>query len=267
MSDPIELRAVFHELKSQLRARRISYARLAERLGMSESGVKKLFRSNDCSFQRLRSICEVLDISLADLMMHLDQSGFSQARFTEEQQAHFLTHPRHFDLYWKLAYERLPLQEAEAASALDSAQAFRALRQLDELGLLKLMPQGKLRLPKVRRITDFGEGPLIEKLYRDWALQLMEDVAKPRPGPDQQFVVRFFKLKRETYHQFLRAVRELETDLLKRAIREMNLETQDLIPMRWVSAADASSFVPDRRIKSTSRESVSRPTANLKRRG
>ena len=163
MSSPIQHRALLDAIKKLLKARGMTYSSLAKELGMSESGVKKFFSAKDCSLQRADSICNVLGVSLLDLLLELDQSGFSKVQFTRKQQALFLDQPDHFKLFWKLAFERITVSEAGSAMNLSSKEMFRMLRAIDRTGLIKLLPGGKIKIPKLRRVTHFGDGPLIEK--------------------------------------------------------------------------------------------------------
>ena len=71
----------------------------------------------------------------------------------------------------------------------------------------------------------------------------MNDVAKPIADNDEQFIIRFFKVKKDTYLDLMRSIKELEMEFLKRAIREMGMDSKDRISMRWVSALDTKSFI------------------------
>lgn len=64
----MEFPLIAKELKSILKARRIKYAELAPRLGMSESGLKKLLNGVDCSLSKLGQVCDELDISMSSLI-------------------------------------------------------------------------------------------------------------------------------------------------------------------------------------------------------
>ena len=51
--------ALMDALKRELRARRITYARVAQHLDLSEATVKRLFAQNELSLQRIDATCPV----------------------------------------------------------------------------------------------------------------------------------------------------------------------------------------------------------------
>ena len=65
---PFSLEPAFDRLKQALKTRGLSYRQLAERLGVSEPTVKRLFIDQDCKLSRLAEICAVLDIALSDIL-------------------------------------------------------------------------------------------------------------------------------------------------------------------------------------------------------
>ena len=59
---------IFDSLRSHLKARHLTYRHIAEKLGVSEQTVKRLFLQQDCSIERLEDICELLQLDLRDLV-------------------------------------------------------------------------------------------------------------------------------------------------------------------------------------------------------
>ncbi len=64
----METEQILKVLKLILKNKKIKYIEASKELGMSESGFKKLMTSKDISIQRLNQICELVDISTADLL-------------------------------------------------------------------------------------------------------------------------------------------------------------------------------------------------------
>ena len=55
-------------LKTELKTAGITYAQVAQRLGMAESSVKRMFsKSGDMPLSRIDEICRVLNMDFADL--------------------------------------------------------------------------------------------------------------------------------------------------------------------------------------------------------
>jgi transcriptional regulator with XRE-family HTH domain len=245
MKASAEYRLLCDSIKKLLRKRGLNYRELAGRMGMSESGLKKILSGPDTSFQRLVQIADALGVTVADLLAHQDRGAFDDVSFTDEQQQFFVKNMPCFYFYWRLVYERVPLAEAEKLQGLTPRDSFRWLKKLDELGLVRLGAQGKVRLPRVTKIRWVGGGPLVEKLYREWAQNAVRDLAKPgeKQAPSELFIIRYLKLDENSYNEFLRAQRELENEFVRRAIREMNLNLPKMKNVRWVTAIDDKSYV------------------------
>lgn len=63
-----ETKKLLDTLKRCLRARGVTYQRLGNMLGLSESSVKRLFSDESFTLARLERVCGVLDMSMADLV-------------------------------------------------------------------------------------------------------------------------------------------------------------------------------------------------------
>ena len=142
MSSP---EVVVHVLRSRLRAARITYAVLAQRIGMSESSVKRLFGQKDMSLSRLAHICKAAGLSMEDVLRDAaDQSAHPDV-LPLELETSLVADPRLLLVaicclgHWTLAQilETYTLTEAEGIGYL---------AQLDRLGLIVLRPDNSYRL-------------------------------------------------------------------------------------------------------------------------
>ncbi len=73
-------------LKRHLKAHGITYAKVAERLGLSEASVKRMFSRHDFTLQRLEDVCRVADLDFAALVRALYDEQASAAHLTVEQE-------------------------------------------------------------------------------------------------------------------------------------------------------------------------------------
>ena len=69
---------VFQILKRTLRAKGVTYRDLAKHLGLSESGVKKMFLAKDLPLGRLIEIAEWLGVSAADLVRLMENEEIAE---------------------------------------------------------------------------------------------------------------------------------------------------------------------------------------------
>ncbi len=99
MSEPA---ALLDALKHTLRVRRVTYRALARRIGMSESGVKKLFSAGDCSLSRLEIMCVAIGVSVADLAAHAEAARRQPVRLSRSQLVFFRANPPCFYFLWEL---------------------------------------------------------------------------------------------------------------------------------------------------------------------
>lgn len=241
-ASPTEYGLAIERIKTHLKARKVTYAELAAGIGLSESGVKKIFTARDGSFQRVAEICRFAGLSIGDLLAETDQDQV-EIDFTDKQQAAFLRDAKLFEFFWRLVYERAPLAEAKRAMKVVEKQAFAWLRQLDGLGLVQLLPGDRVVIPQVKPVSWAGRGAFIEKLYADWSERFVREAVKTRGKGDHQFTMRYFKMPPALYREFKEALRALETEFLRRSVREMRLEPPDLHHVRWLSAVDDRSYV------------------------
>lgn len=240
--DRTDYMVVTSYLKMALKRQKLTYRNLAAGLSLSESGVKKILGARDGSFQRVSQICSYLGVTLADALSGAAESVLP-VRFSEKQQRFLMGDAKAFALYWRLVYERESLTDAKAALGLSAKSGFSLLRKLDEHRLLKLLPGDRVRLPPVQLIRWSGTGPLVEKLYQEWSVDLVRSLARPVPPPNSFFLIRYFKVRPKTYADLMTALAELENEFVRRATQDMRTEAADLVHLRWVTAADDRSFL------------------------
>lgn len=238
--EPNEYRAAIESLKAVLKAKQITYKELAQAVKLSESGLKKIFAAQDGSFQRLAQISRYIGISLSEL---IEENKTVDVGFSQKQQTEFLKEPLLFQVYWMLVYERRKVDSIQDELKLNKTEAFRILRRLDILDLIKLLPGDRLRIPSVKAVRWTGDGEFIRKMYREWSRNLVSDVAKVHSEPEELFIIRYFQMTPKTYTELLAAQKALEAEFIRRGIQEMRTRPPGLVHVRWLVAADTRSFI------------------------
>jgi len=237
-----EYEAATTALKRALKQQKVTYGELARRIGLSESGVKKILTAEDGSFQRLAQICEALGLSMRELLAGIAEGEYPLA-YSLSQQEYLAANPKAWRLYWALLYERRPLAEAERVAGVSPRESFPLLRKLDQLQLLELLPGGRVRVAPVRQVRWVGGGPLVKKLYRDWSVKLLDSVSHTERRPGEFFLLRYYRASKRTLDDLHRALAELETEFTRRAVSEMRTEDPDLVHLRWLTAVDSRSYL------------------------
>lgn len=229
-------------LKKALKEQKLTYRDFSQGLGLSESGLKKMLSARDGSFQRLAQMCKFLGLSLSEALAGSVES-MREIQYTQKQQEFLTKDPRAFHLFWLLVYERVSVAKALQALDLNETKAFSILRKLDELRLLKLLPGNRVQVPPLQLIRWAGQGPLIEKIYREWSENMIQRVASPSPPPGAFFMIRYFKMKPKTLADLNEALHELENEFSRRGTQDMRTGADDLVHLRWIIATDNQSFL------------------------
>ncbi len=238
-----DFKAITGVMKNILRERKITYRKLGAQIGLTESGIKKIFAAEDGSYKRLTQIANILGVNLLEVLGEIQQASLENVRFTQSQQNHFLKDPLLFSLYFKLVIERISAEEAKHELEFNDHNFFKYLKMLDDLNLIQLLAQNKIKIPNLKMVKSFGDGPFLSKLYRDWGRELVTELADPKHQSSGQFIVRCLKMKPATYLEFLTRLRELDDEFTRRGIQEMRINLKNLKSMRWISITDQNSFV------------------------
>ena len=146
-------------LKHALRERRVTYARLAQGLGLSESSVKRLFSTRRMSLERLEQVCAFLGLEIADLLELARAAEPRLAELSEEQERTLVADPK-LMLVGLLTLSHWSAAEIVAAYKLSEAELVGHLARLDALGILDLLPGNRVKLRIARNFAWRKGGPL-----------------------------------------------------------------------------------------------------------
>ncbi len=156
--------AIVQTLKQQLRQSGITYRKLAERIGVTESAVKQMFAAGNFSLKRLDEICDVLSIDYAELVeiaatraSHTDVLTIDQEKELVSD-IHLLLMAYCLVNHWTVpdVLQRYDISETDAISLL---------ARLDRMKLIELLPGNKVRLLITNSFRWQPNGP-IELFFR-----------------------------------------------------------------------------------------------------
>ena len=133
-------------LKRALRNRRITYAQLADELGMSESGIKKLLTADDVSLSRLSAICDVLGVSVVDVVSEAASPAPTVFVPDEGQRAAFIAEPRLLVVLWALGEHKGDVESTRARLGLDRRTMRRLVRKLARVETIEVLDADRVRL-------------------------------------------------------------------------------------------------------------------------
>lgn len=98
--------SIIQVIKEALKEQNITYKDLADRLQITEAGIKKQFQSSDISFNRIQVICNLLGLSFSELLDRSQVKAKNNLTFDDEQLSYFLNKPDHLIFYNKLKEAR-----------------------------------------------------------------------------------------------------------------------------------------------------------------
>lgn len=152
-------------LKHELKARGLTYAAVARRLGMSEASVKRMFARREFTLSRLDRICELAGMEFSELARRMAAPEPALTQLTAEQEKELVENPKlmlvalctlnHWD--FRRIVEKYDLSEAEC---------IRLLARLDRLKFIELLPNNRIRLLVSRAFAWIPDGP-IQRLFKE----------------------------------------------------------------------------------------------------
>jgi transcriptional regulator with XRE-family HTH domain len=138
-------------LKRVLKSRRVTYAELAARIGLSEASVKRLFSQQTFTLVRLHEVLKALDMDFFELAKLARGAGDAPQEMTETQEQALAAEPHLMGIFYLLFNDWQPAQIL-ARYELGEPELTRWLTTLDRLQLIDLMPNNRVKLKVSRHL-------------------------------------------------------------------------------------------------------------------
>jgi len=147
-------------LKSELRAAGVTYADLADALGMSESSVKRVFAKSDMPLSRIDEMLRVLKMDFAELARKVADAQPLSRQLTVEQEAAVVA-DRRLLLLAICCLSQWSFEAMTHEYAFSDAECIKYLAQLDRLGIIELRPLNRYRLKVAKGFRWLPHGPVM----------------------------------------------------------------------------------------------------------
>jgi Cro/C1-type helix-turn-helix DNA-binding protein len=134
---------------------------LAAAIGVSEPTVKRDLSRGDFSLSRLDQICEVLELSLADLAQNQVSGTTLLTQLSEQQERALVRDPRLLVVTY-LVVNDWKWGEVTSTFQLDDNALVAVLLRLDELGIVDYRPPHRIRRLTARNFAWRKDGPVHE---------------------------------------------------------------------------------------------------------
>jgi hypothetical protein len=148
------------ELKAQLRQAGITYAALAQELGLAESSVKRIFAKGDMPLSRIDDVLRVLKMDFGDLARKVADAQPLRRELTPEQEAAVVADPKLL-LMAICCLSQWSVEQVVATYDVNEAEAVQRLAALDRLGVIELRPLNRYRLRVAKTFRFRPGGPLM----------------------------------------------------------------------------------------------------------
>jgi AraC-like DNA-binding protein len=129
----------------------VTYGDLAQRVGLSEASVKRLFSQQTFTLSRLQQVLEVLELDFFELAKLARGAGDAPQEMTEAQEQALAAEPHLMGVFYLLFNDWQPAQIL-ARYELSEAELTRLLAKLDRLQLIDLLPGNRIRLKVSRHL-------------------------------------------------------------------------------------------------------------------
>jgi DNA-binding Xre family transcriptional regulator len=151
---------LFDGLRMHLKARGMTYADLARALGISQPTVKRIFATRNCTLDRLDSICEVLQVEMAELARGQPRQTRLVDQLTAEQEEELMSDPALLAVA-ACALQGLSVPEILEVYKLEEARCVQLLLRLEKIGILELHEGNRIRLRISRTFKWIPDGPMM----------------------------------------------------------------------------------------------------------
>ena len=202
---------LFELLKTVLKARGLTYGGLAQKLGLSEPTVKRIFAERDCKLSRMTEICAALDLTLDDLVTEANRVEVRPIPLGDQIETQLAEDRPAFHLFLLLMDQMTP-SAIQAQYGLEETALFTLGLRLEKLGLAEVMPGNQIRLTVPGPIYFRRDGPLHQRLLRLNMDFLRSAYLKPDTD-HSAFLTQTRRMSRRTARQILSRLRDVQLEL------------------------------------------------------
>ncbi|NHQ88434.1 helix-turn-helix transcriptional regulator [Iodobacter sp. HSC-16F04] len=153
-------------LKRLLKAKNVTYAQLALHLELSEASVKRQFSRQSINLRTLESICSFIGLELDELVLAASQAQSKLIQLTEAQEKYIVEDPKRV-LVALCVLKHWTKDQIVSSYSLSESECIGYLLELDRLGMIRLMPENKVKLIIARGFSWLPGGP-IHQFFRSY---------------------------------------------------------------------------------------------------
>ena len=167
MSSPANVLSV---VRAEMKRVGMTYAMLAQKIGVSESSVKRMFSRHDMTLSRLAEICRAAGIAFDEVLRGAADAAPQEDRLTLEQEESLVADPRLL-MVAICCLGQWTLEQIVQTYEITEPECIGYLVRLDRLRLIELRPLNRYRLRVARAFRWLPDGP-VQSFFRS---QVIDD--------------------------------------------------------------------------------------------
>jgi transcriptional regulator with XRE-family HTH domain len=166
--------AIIDTLKRVLRSEKMTYARLAGHLGVSEPTIKRIFSKGHVTLDRLEQICGVVGIPISQLTRLAEDRPGTLSQLSPEQEYELLGDPKLL-LVAYMVLNHWSVAQIVEHFAISEPETIKRLAKLDRLGMIELLPGNRVKRLVARNFTWRKNGPVQNYFEQQIKLDFMSN--------------------------------------------------------------------------------------------
>jgi transcriptional regulator with XRE-family HTH domain len=227
-------RALLKALRQILKTRKLTYARLAKMLKVSEVTVKRWLLGQACSLDKIFQICQVLNISFFDLASLAGKAEEEDYFLTESQEHFFAKKPALFGIF-KMIHQGMDTKKVAAFWELSAGQLYSVLRLLEKQDLLEVLPGNNIRLKTRGNLRMSHQGPFAKAVLRPHILQFLDHIDDVLENDDVCMHSAEVELSPTSISEMVDEIHALGAKYRARALRDKSsFPAESLNSVRWL---------------------------------
>lgn len=151
--------ALVDSLKRELKARGITYADLAARIGMSEASIKRIFAQKNFTLQRLDEILQATAIEFRDIAQIAHDESRLMSELSHAQEKEIIGDAKLFVVAVSIL-NHLTVDQIVQTYRITEVEVVKHLVRLDKIGFIELLPNNRVKLLVSRTFRWIPNGPI-----------------------------------------------------------------------------------------------------------
>ena len=206
-------------LKKELKTAQMTYADLAQALGMAESSVKRMLAKGDMPLSKVDAICRALKLDFAELARRVADAQPLLAALTLQQEQAVVADKKLL-LVAICVLSQWTLEQITANYRLSEADCIACLAQLDRIGIIELRPLNRYRLKLAKAFRWRPHGPVMQFFREDVVLDYYSGGFD---GPGEGLLLVHGSVSRSLAPAFLERLQRVAQDFAQQHLADQKL--------------------------------------------